>query len=233
MGIIYVAKRLAELPLRTVMDSVMRVTFPAFSRLQNDTKVLKIALERTVFGIATLVFPLYIGMMFFIHPFMELFPKYQKWDGAILSFYFLCATSIAASLSTPLTNALNAIGKIRVTLAFMILWIVLTWILVVISVHFMGVHGFAFALMLISTTVTLVVFVMKRYVPFTFYRTIRFPFLAALGQAAVYAIGLSVLPHSLPVIVLIGMGGIISYAGIIWKTEQSTLRSLLGGMKRS
>jgi len=220
MGYIYLAKKLAELPLRTVMDNVMRVTFPAFSRLQHDTKVLKDAIEKTLFGISLAVFPLYIGMIFFIRPFMEVFPKYQKWDGAIVSFYYLCVTSIIASLSSPLTNALNAIGKITVTLLFMIMWIVLTWIFVVLFVSMIGYNGFALALMVISVSVILVVIITQRYIPFSFWRSVRIPLFAASAQGILYAMVVPRVPHTLVSLILTGVVGLLLYTVILWNSEK-------------
>lgn len=232
MGFIFLAKRLAELPLRTVMDNVMRVTFPAFSRLQHDTALLVKALEKATFGIALIVFPLYINMIFFIRPFMEVVPKYQKWEGALLSFYFLCITSIAASLSTPLTNALNAIGKVKITLGLMLMWIVFTWILVLTFVQLIGYHGFAMALMVISWTVIVVVAVIKRYIPISFLPQISVQSIAALTQAIVLVLLINRVPHTILPLILVGMLGMAIYSGIVWYVRKDQIKALLFAFRK-
>jgi len=72
LGLISFAKKTSELPLRAIMDNVTRVTFPAFSRLQHDTKFLGKVLERTTFGIAASILPVYTGMIFFFLPILSL-----------------------------------------------------------------------------------------------------------------------------------------------------------------
>lgn len=231
IGYITTAKRLAELPLRSIMDNVMRVTFPAFSRLQHDVKLLVKALETATFGLALIVFPLYVGMIFFIQPFMELVPRYQKWEGALLSFYFLCVTSIAASLSTPLTNALNAIGKIKITLGLMIMWIVLTWILVLIFVHLIGYHGFALALMIISWTVFVVVYIVKKYIPITFLPQIKFQIVGVMLQSLFYVLILPRVPHTFIILPIVGLIGVAVYVFILWHFEKVRIMQLITTFK--
>ena len=51
VGYIGWAKKWAELPLRLIMDSVVRVTFPAYSRLQHDQDKLSKGIKKTIFFI--------------------------------------------------------------------------------------------------------------------------------------------------------------------------------------
>lgn len=232
IGFIFLGKRLSELPLRTVMDNVMRVTFPAFSRLQHDSKLLVKALEKTTFGIALIVFPLYVSMIFFIQPFMELVPRYQKWEGALLSFYFLCVTSIAASLSTPLTNALNAIGKIKITLGLMVMWIVLTWMLVLTFIQFIGYHGFAMALMVISWTLIVVVVIVKRYIPIQFIPQVSVQAIAAVIQGILFALLVPNVPHTFLWLFVVGVMGIVTYATIVFLARKEQIYALMNAFRK-
>ena len=58
------AKKWAEVPLRLIMDSVVRVTFPAFSRIQHDKKLLGKALEKTIYGLSLTIFPISVALLF-------------------------------------------------------------------------------------------------------------------------------------------------------------------------
>jgi len=49
LGYIGFAQRLAYLPLRLVMDNIIKITFPSFARLQDDKLSLKIAIEKSIF----------------------------------------------------------------------------------------------------------------------------------------------------------------------------------------
>jgi O-antigen/teichoic acid export membrane protein len=231
MGYIYVAKKFAELPLRTIMDNVLRVTFPTYSRLQHDKALLTKAIENTFFGISSLLFPLYSGLIAFIGPLFILVPKYHHWQPALVSIYLIALTSVAASFSTPLTNALSAIGKIRITLIFMVLWLVLSWMFVLIFVPMIGFNGFALSLLLMSLTTFLVIYVAKREIPFSVIRSIRVPFMAVVVQSALYYVLVNALPITWMNEIGVGLLGVLSYAGIVGSMERHRILFILNGIR--
>ncbi len=57
VGILGWAQKWAQMPLRFIMDSVMKVTFPAYARMQNDRDELKRAIEKTLYFVSLLTFP--------------------------------------------------------------------------------------------------------------------------------------------------------------------------------
>lgn len=126
-GILSWAQKCTRTPL-SLMDSMIRVTFPAFSRLQNNPEMLKLTIEKSVYYVAFFIFPSLAGISLVAPDFIQLIPKYHKWDPAILPLYLLSINACIASVTTPLTNAFNAIGKITLTTKLMIMWTVLTWI---------------------------------------------------------------------------------------------------------
>lgn len=193
VGYIGWAKKWAEVPLRLIMDSIVRVTFPAFSRLQHDTGRLRAGIEHTLFGLSVTIMPITVAMIVGIGPLMSLIPRYGKWEPALLSFYLFAIASVVASLSTPLTNALNALGHIRTTLKLMILWTTLTWMLTLILLPAFGFNGVAIALLAITSTVAFVVVFLKRVVPFSFLRMVRTPLVGAFGQ---YVVAMAIVARS-------------------------------------
>lgn len=166
VGYIGWAKKWAEFPLRLIMDSLIKVTFPAYARLQEKPEYLSKALDKSIFFLAFLILPLSIAFAFAIKPLVFLIPKYIKWEPALFSFYLFVIASIFAGLSTPLTNVLNAIGKIKVTLCLMIFWTVFTWALGPFLVFKLGFNGVAISSALISLTVIIPVLVVKRFIHF-------------------------------------------------------------------
>ena len=58
VGYIGFAQKWAFAPLRLIMDNVIRVTFPSFSRLQHDKNVLGKAVEKSIFAACFLIFPI-------------------------------------------------------------------------------------------------------------------------------------------------------------------------------
>ncbi len=231
IGYIGWAKKWAEVPLRLIMDSVIQVTFPAFSRLQETKQHLAAAIEKTLFGLSLTMFPIYVGLLFFVQPLMVIIPKYAKWEPAILAFYLFTFSSIFAGLSTPLTNALNAIGKIKITLILMIVWTVLTWILVLTFIHFFGFNGVPIALLSVSATIVVVVMLVKHQVQFSFFPSIIVPLAAAVIQGGWYAGLLHFTPEKLPWLVLVAGSGVILYAGIVWAWEKQRIMDTIRGFR--
>lgn len=223
IGYIGWAKKWAEVPLRLIMDSVIRVTFPAFSRLQEHTEQLRSAIEKTLFGLSVAIFPISAGLLFFIQPLIGIIPKYAKWEPAVTAFYILTISSVFAGLSTPLTNALNAIGKIKVTLGLMVMWTALTWVLTVTFIRFFGFNGVPLAFLLVSTTIVIVVVLVKREVQFSFWKSIYSALTAVVIQSMWYAVILRVVPRSFVWLLISGSSGVILYAGVIWIFEKKRI----------
>ena len=172
VGYIGWAKKWSEAPLRLIMDSIVKVTFPAYSRLQQHPEKLARAVEKALFFLTLLIVPISLGMAFSVEPLIDLFPQYGKWEPALTSFYLFVFASGVAGLSTPLINALNAIGKITITLRFMILWTVLQWLLAPILIQQIGYDGFAYAVAIMAVTVIGVVWVAQRYISFSLWKNV-------------------------------------------------------------
>ncbi|MDP1721738.1 MAG: oligosaccharide flippase family protein [Candidatus Gottesmanbacteria bacterium] len=230
IGYIGWAKKWAEVPLRLIMDSVIRVTFPAFSRLQHDKERLRLAIEKTLFGLSVTIFPITIAMIIAIKPLIAIIPRYGKWEPAVFSFYLFAVASAIASLSTPLTNALNALGFIKTTLKLMILWTLLTWVLTVSLLPILGFNGVAFSLLLITSTLILVVILTQRAVPFSFLTCVQIPFIGSIGQVMLSFGIIMFFGSSLPnTIVAVITGGIL-FGGIVWVFEREKLRALTSNL---
>lgn len=162
-GYIQWAKNWSMYPYNLTVQNVMAITFPTFARLQTEKTYLQKAVETTIFFITLTIFPMLALMCILVFPFVELFPVYSKWQPALLSFVFFTASIAWSAISTPLTNTLNAIGKINQTLKLMIMWTALTWIVTPICVYFLGYNGVAFAAFLISFSSIASVFMVKKY----------------------------------------------------------------------
>jgi len=231
VGYIGWAKKWADAPLRLIMDSVIRVTFPAFSRLQGSREHLTAALEKTLFGLAATVFPISTGLLFFVKPLIHIVPKYGKWEPALFAFYVLTVTAVLSSLSTPLTNALNAIGKIKVTLGLMVMWTALTWALTLAFIRLWGFNGVPIAFFAVSLTIVGVIYLMKHYVMFAFWKSVYVPLIAALVQGAWYWWIIRLIPEQLSVLIPAAIVGVILYASIVWMAEKRRILDVIRSFK--
>ncbi len=203
-GFIQWAKTWSQYPYNLTVQNVLAVTFPTFSRLQNNKQALKKAIEKSIFFITLAIFPILVGMSIFIKPLTIVVPSYAKWQPAIYSFVLFTISIGWAALSSPLINALNAIGKINQTLKLMILWTVLTWALTPLSVLIFGFNGVALAAFAIAFTSFLPILYVKKYVQINVVTNIWPQFIAALTMGIVGWLGLSIWSQSLKWM-LIGM----------------------------
>lgn len=186
VGYIGFGQKWAFYPLRLIMDNVIKITFPSFSRLQHDKDALKVAIEKSLFLIALFIFPTCVGMMLLFPEFIRLFPYHnygEKWAPALFSLACFSLSTVFSSLSTPLTNFLNAIGKVKVTLYLMVFWTSATWILTPVAIAIYGYNGVALASLIISFSSIGVYYIVRRYVDFVFYRTVMSQFFAAIAMS--------------------------------------------------
>ncbi|KKQ96814.1 MAG: hypothetical protein A3G66_01360 [Candidatus Levybacteria bacterium RIFCSPLOWO2_12_FULL_39_17] len=180
VGYIGFAQKWAFMPLRLIMDNVIKITFPSMSRLQHDKTALKLAVEKSLFLVSFFIFPLAAAIISYSPFLIDLIPKYKKWEPALLSLSFFALNTIFSSISTPLTNFLTAIGRVKITLYFMIFWTAATWILTPALILIYGFNGFALSSFLISITSIFVYFSARRFINFSFMRPVFRQFLAAV-----------------------------------------------------
>lgn len=176
-GILSWAQKATRIPL-SFMDAIMKVTFPTFARLQDHKEILKKSLEKSLYFIALFVFPMTAGIALISSDIINFIPKYTKWAPAILPLYLYAVNVAIASITTPLTNAFNAIGKITLTTKFMIMWTALTWIFFpLLSIKF-GYIGTAYATLLVGFSSFIVWFMAKRIFDIQIFKTILKPTIA-------------------------------------------------------
>jgi len=130
LGILSWAQGIIQIPLRIILDNVTRVTFPAFSRMQDDMENLKKSVTRSIFFLTFTIFPAVTGIIILAPVLFQSIEKYHQWLPAVIPLMFLAINVYFAAVTTQLTNLLNAIGKIKITTALMVMWTVLTWVFV-------------------------------------------------------------------------------------------------------
>jgi O-antigen/teichoic acid export membrane protein len=180
VGYIGFGQKWAAMPLRLVMDNVIKVTFPSYSRMQHDKAALRTLVEKSLYMIAFFIFPVVAGIIVFSPYLIELLPRYEKWEPALLALLFFSLNTLFASISVPLTNLLNAIGKVKITLNYMVLWTFLNWGLTILFIRWFGYNGVAAASFLVAASVLLILPQIKKFVDFSFFKPIWKQFLASL-----------------------------------------------------
>lgn len=180
MGYLGWAKRWSSFPYQMSVNSVIAITFPTYSRLQHDLNKLGKAIEISIFFITLILFPILAGMVILAGPIVQLTTTYHKWQPALVSLVLFAVNIAWAAVSTPLTNTLNAIGKINVTLKLMGLWTVMTWVLTPILVRWYQYEGVALASAIIGFTSIFSIKLTQRWVSFKIWESVWRQLLATI-----------------------------------------------------
>lgn len=223
IGLLGWAQKWAYAPLRFFMDQVIKVTFPAFSRLQDKKMELSGIVSKSVFFICFFVFPSLVFLNLSASTLVEIIPKYNKWEGALFALYILTITSALAAVTTPLTNTLNAIGKISITLKLMIMWTILTWIFVPYLAIKFGLNGAALGFTFVGITSVLALYVVSKYIKVNFLKSVGKPLLGSMFMAGVLLLIKYQINPSLFQIIFMIIAGFISYLLIMLVLEKDLI----------
>lgn len=228
IGYIGFAQRIAFLPYRYIVDSVTKVTFAAYSRMQHDVHILKKAIEKSLFFVSSIMFPILAGIILTIPYFIQYFPKWHnKWEPAILSLVFFALNASVSSISGILTNVLDATGRVRKTLVLMVAWTILTWTLTPVLIGIYGYNGVAIASFLVTLTIGYSVYLVKKIVDFNLLKTIYKPFIATVIMGIVLYFALGILAKDLfTLLACIVIWGLV-YAGLFYFFAKQELKSVV------
>ncbi|MBM3208970.1 hypothetical protein FJZ40_01615 [Candidatus Shapirobacteria bacterium] len=229
VGILGWAQKWAQMPLRLAMDAVMKVTFPAYARMQEDKRELSLAIEKTLFFLSLVTFPMLAGMLVLAKPLVQLIPRYGKWEIALIALYFFIINSLWGAVTTPLTNALTAIGKIKTVFKLMVMWTILTWIVYpVLAIRF-GFNGVAFGAAVVATSSIIAIWVIKKEIKFKFLSSIMAPLIASLIMGSLVLLLRSILAKSIfGIVMLTALGGIVYFTLIFLITGKKFIDDIKG-----
>lgn len=219
VGFLGWAQKWAYAPLRFFMDQVIKVTFPAFSRLQDNRKELSDLVSKSIFFICLLVFPSLVMLVLLSPTLVHIIPKYIKWSPALFALSILTVTSALASVTTPLTNTLNAIGRISLTFKLMIMWTVLTWIFVPLLAFFYGVNGAAIGFTLVGLSSVIALYLVSKHVDIDYLQSVGKPLLATILMAISVFIVRNFFTVSIQQIAGMIIASLISYPAAIFILE--------------
>lgn len=211
VGFIGTAERFSQMPLRLFMDPVTKVTFPAFSRMQDHKKELAEVTTRTIFFITFLTYPVLIGMVLVLPVFIEVFPRYEKWEPSVIPLFYMSINVYFAAATTLLTNLLAAIGKIKTVTKLITMWTVLTIILVPTLGWLYGVNGAAAGYALVGTSSIVAIYIAKKHINFSLIESIIKPTIATLVMAISVLIASLWTNSDVAGLILLVVTGAVSY----------------------
>lgn len=228
VGYIGWAKKWSEMSLRLIMDNVNKVSFPTFSRLQADRERIAKATEKAVFFVVLLTLPLVSSGVFIIDSLIHIIPKYSKWSPALFSFYLFSIGVIFSSISSLLTNVIQSLGKVKITLKLMIIWTSLTWLFIPLFITKFGFNGVSLAMLLISLTSIVTIFITQRLTNFSVVKAFKKPLAVGLLTSFVMFTVKFIYPFpTISQLVAILGSGIIAYFVLLWLFVKNEIKSTL------
>jgi O-antigen/teichoic acid export membrane protein len=222
-GYIQWAKSWSLNPYNLTVQNVMAITFPTFSRLQHNKEYLRKAIEKSLFFISLLIFPILVGMSVFITPLLTVVPGYAKWSPAIISLIFFLLDIAWSAIGTPLINALSAIGKINITLKIMILRTVLTWVGTPLAMYLWGFNGVAIATFVINSTSLIPIWYVHQFAAVDVWGAVWRQLLAAICMTIVGVLGLQYWGESWVTLVLGMFIASITYLVVLFSVGQKII----------
>lgn len=210
LGYVGWSQKFAFVPLRFFMDNVIKVTFPAYSRLQEKRIELAKAIEKSLFFVTFLVYPSVLGILAIAPKVIAIIPKYGKWEPAIPLLYFFGINAMFAAVNTTLTNTLFAVGKPKIVLNLMVVWTILIWPLTLILVKIFGFIGVGIASAIVAASTSITIYFVKKEIPVSIGRNIFLPFVISILMFVIVKTTLTFFPSNIfGLILAILVGGII------------------------
>lgn len=157
VGFIGWGQKWAFMPLRFILDNVAKISFSAFSRIQDDKERLDKAVNKALFGTSFLTFPMLLVINIAARFLVVVIPRYQNWVPALPFLTYFSLNAAMACVFITLVNLFNSRGRVRLTLYLMIFWTILSWVLNIGLIYAYGPIGVGISslLMGIASLVTL------------------------------------------------------------------------------
>lgn len=230
IGLLGWAQKWAYAPLRFFMDQVIKVTFPAFSRLQDNKEELSKAVSKAIFFVCLFVFPSLVLLILLAPPLTQIIPKYHKWAPALQALTLISITSGFAAVTTPLTNMLNATGKISLTFKFMVMWTVLTWAFVPALAIVYGVNGAGLGFAIVGVSSIVAMLKALEFINLNYIEILGKPIIGAIIMSILVFLLRSMFPPSIFAVIILGIIGLVSYGTLLIILEPSLLEIIKKGL---
>jgi len=151
LGYYSLAYRLVTFPLRRVSWVITRVTFPAFSIIQDDNEKLRKGYFKVVRYISIVTFPA-ISLLFIIAPEFVVVFLGEKWSPMILPLQILCVVGVVRSIVASSGDILLSKGRADIQFK----WSSITLALLTMAILF----GVNYGIIGVASTITVVLVLM-------------------------------------------------------------------------
>ncbi|AKM79486.1 MAG: Polysaccharide biosynthesis protein [Candidatus Beckwithbacteria bacterium GW2011_GWB1_47_15] len=213
VGYLNWALTFSKLPI-LFMSDIFRVTFPTYSRIQHDKKLLGSAIEKTIRFTNLFLFPAVFLLAAAARPIVSLIFT-DKWLPALPAFYVHLFGILVVGVANTFMDSFWAMGKTKIAIKLLIIFTLINW---GTSVPLVYAYGFIGAMVgsviVLYVSLPLTWYYIKTIVPVTVTRNIA-PFFAAATIAGFVTAKLAPLAQSLFSLSLVLFAGGLVYLGLL------------------
>ncbi len=150
LGFFTNAKKLNDIPSRTISQAVSKVSYPTLSQIQDDDLMLKKGFRKILKNITFISFPLMIGLASIADPLIKVLLG-EKWIPSISYFQILCFSGMFYSLNALNLNVLQVKGRSDLFLKLEIIKKIIGVASIIIVLFFkLGITGLLWAMVFTS-----------------------------------------------------------------------------------
>lgn len=129
------AKKLENIPTSSLSQIVSQVTFPVFSKLQDNKKQLKAGVRKCTIAVTYLNFPLNILLIVIAAPLINLLYG-PNWEQSIIYFQLLNIVGLFYTITTMNNSIIKSLGKSKIFLYMKIIQRIIGLILIFIGASY-------------------------------------------------------------------------------------------------
>lgn len=147
LGYYTIAYNLVLYPITLINPIFTRVSFPYFSKMQNNTKMLKEKYFNLISIVSSINFPIYILLILIAPYFVPLLYGLQ-WNPSILLVQILSVVGLFRCIGNPIGSLLLAKGYARLGFLWNALVAIIQPFIILLGIYFGGINGVAFSFLL-------------------------------------------------------------------------------------
>ncbi len=172
LGLYTLAYQMAIFPLLRISSIITRVTFPAFSIIQDNNAKLRVGYLKAIKYTSLVTFPLLAGLAVVAPKFIPIVVG-EKWISMILPLQILCVSGALKSIGTHVGSILLSKGRSDIQFKWNIFTSIVIPVAVVIGVRY-GIIGVATTITVMSLSLFLIIQkITNRLIDLSFYEFFR------------------------------------------------------------
>lgn len=232
LGFYTMAYKLSNMPATSISHVINKITFPAFSMIQNDVSRLKFMYLKTLRITSTISMP-FAGGMFCLAAYFIPVLIGSKWTPIIPSFMVLCLFGLERSIGSIAGPVILALGKPKISFLLNMLKLIAMGVSIIpLTIHygFLGTSiSVTFSAIIVECGVLPVVAHLLNISIWEILRQLRPSFLATLFMSVMILVIRQAfdLPVNLASMIGLIVVGCFSYGIFILKTESDLVQNIL------